>query len=225
MMSSFEENQRKLLVLDVDFNRISLEKIQNYFLQFGSIESIENFENFSSISIRFSTVNVVDRLVQLSFCLIENFAVRLRRFRSDLLSAHLDCFTLRMKFEAKKSKIQWLNEISLRQCFSSYQSSICSIDLIDENQALINFRHYDSVDQILLQPVEHFRINNCSLQLERIMTKSHRKTRWDDPSQPLTNQPTLAQRNPLVYRLLSHIEYLTKKLRGKKNRFVFFSMD
>jgi hypothetical protein len=48
------------------------------------------------------------------------------------------------------------------------------------------------------------------------MEKIPRKSRWDQPTDPITTIPVLSVRDPVVHKLISHIEYLTKQLRGKR---------
>jgi hypothetical protein len=60
-----------------------------------------------------------------------------------------------------------------------------------------------------------FIINGIPLQFERMMEKIPKKSRWDQGPDPLTTTPILSVRDPVVHKLVSHIEYLTKQLGGK----------
>ncbi len=64
-----------------------------------------------------------------------------------------------------------------------------------------------------------FIINDIPLVFERMMEKIPRKSRWDQAPLPLTTTPILSVRDPVVHKLISHIEYLTKQLRGKTSTF------
>ena len=89
--------------------------------------------------------------------------------------------------------------------------------MICHSQALITFESFDHVDQILLMPSHMFMIDGQTLQLERLLArKKPRHSRWDQTS----NVTTLAVRNPLMYKLISHIEYLSKQLQGKSSVFL-----
>jgi hypothetical protein len=109
-----------------------------------------------------------------------------------------------------------LTETILRNCFQDYQSHILKIDLIHDNQALISFSNYDYVDRILLMPSNTFIIDGVPLVFDRMMNKIKKKSRWDQTSPPLTTLPVLSVRDPVVHKLISHIEYLGKQLRGKR---------
>jgi len=91
------------------------------------------------------------------------------------------------------------------------------LDIIHDNQALISFSNYDYVDQILLMPSNMFIIDGIPLVFERMMEKIYKKSRWDQPPTPLTTAPILSVREPIVHKLITHIEYLTKQLREQPN--------
>ncbi len=64
-----------------------------------------------------------------------------------------------------------------------------------------------------------FIINGITLVFERMMEKIPRKSRWNQAPIPLTTTPILSVRDSVVCKLISHIEYLTKQLRGKTKNF------
>lgn len=215
MTSTIEDNRCKLLVLDLDTNQITTNDLQTFFTSYGPIEWIELLPKAASAVIQFTSYLVVDRLMQSPTCLIGQTSVRVRRFRSDVTDCRVDSYNLLVNTTATGSSQNPLTEASLHQCFHDYQSRITGLDVFSASQALISFQTYDVVDQILLMPANTFTINDEPLVLQRIIAKINRKSRWDQPSQPLTILPVLSVRDPLMHKLLSHIEYLTKRLRGK----------
>jgi len=62
-----------------------------------------------------------------------------------------------------------------------------------------------------------FIINGITLVFERMMEKIPKKSRWDQAPTPLTTVPVLSVRDPVVHKLISHIEYLTKQIREQPN--------
>lgn len=214
MTSSFTNNHYKLLILDLDTNKITLDNLCTYFTSHGPIEWIETFPGSNSAIICFVSYLPVNRLVNYRTCLIGENNVRLRRFRFDETNWHIDSHTLHLKLSLPVYSNSLLTEETLRFCFRDFQSNITKIDLIIDNQALISFSNYDYVDQILLLPSENFIINGIPLVFERMMEKIVKKSRWNQVSTPLANIPVLSVRDPVVHKLISHIEYLTKQLRG-----------
>jgi len=206
MTSLIEENRCKLLVLDLNSQQININNdLHHYFNRYAPIELIQFYPNSPSAIIHFYSYEIVDYLIHFKTCSINNQTVRLRRFRSDISTCHTDSSTLRIK----STGIEPLTEESLRKCFSYHQSSIKSIELICHSQALITFENYDHVDQILLMPSHMFMINDQIVQVERILAKKKpRRSRWDQTNDVMT----LSVRNPLMYKLVSHIEYLSKQL-------------
>jgi hypothetical protein len=211
MTSSFEENRCKLLILDLNIDLISSNDVQVYFSRHGQIQAAEFYPRLSSAMLQFTDENIVDQLIRSRTCRINEHVIRLRRFRFDPINAHLDSYTLHVKLPDND---RILSDESLRQCFHHYQSSIRRLDVICTTQALISFRNYDCVDRILLQSSAMFVIDGVQLKFERILSKMPRLSRWDQPTMPLTVVPVLSVRNPILYQLISHIEYLTKRLRG-----------
>jgi hypothetical protein len=211
MTSLIEENRCKLLVLDLNSQQININNdLHHYFNRYAPIELIQFYPNSPSAIIHFYSYEIVDYLIHFKTCSINNQTVRLRRFRSDISTCHTDSSTLRIK----STGIEPLTEESLRKCFSYHQSSIKSIELICHSQALITFENYDHVDQILLMPSHMFMINDQIVQMERILAKKKpRRSRWDQTNDVMT----LSVRNPLMYKLVSHIEYLSKQLQGKSS--------
>jgi hypothetical protein len=68
-------------------------------------------------------------------------------------------------------------------------------------------------------PSNTFIIDGVPLVFEQMMNKIKKKSRWDQTPAPLTTLPVLSVRDPVVHKLISHIEYLGKQLRGKRNDF------
>ncbi len=64
MTSSFTNNHYKLLILDLDTNKITLENLRTYFTSYGPIEWIETFPGTTSAIIYFVSYLVVDHLVK-----------------------------------------------------------------------------------------------------------------------------------------------------------------
>jgi hypothetical protein len=217
MTSSNDNNRCKLLILDIDINQISIDNLRTYFTFYGPIEWIETFPKSSSAIIYFVSYLSVDRLVNDRTCTIGEINLRLRRFRYDQTNWHIDSHTLHVKLNSTLYSTYVLNETSLRYCFQDYQSYINKIDINNDNQALISFSNYDYVDQILLMPSNRYMINGESIILERIIQKLNKKSRWDQPPIPLTTIPTLSARDPIVHKLITHIEYLTKQIREQPN--------
>jgi RNA recognition motif-containing protein len=216
MTSSIDNNRCKLLVLDLDINKINFDNLRTYFSSYGPVEWIEIFPGTTSGIIYFVNYLTVDHLIKYRTCLIGQNKVRLRRFRLDQNNWHIDSHTLHVKFSTLVYPNYLLTEANLRFCFRDFQSNITKLDIIDDNQALIFFSNYDYVDQILLLPSNMFIINNISLVFERMMEKITKKSRWDEAPTPSITIPVLSARNPVVHKLMNHIEYLTKQLRGKK---------
>jgi hypothetical protein len=213
-------NRCKLLVLDLDINKINLVDLRTYFSSYGPVEWIETFPGSSSAIIYFVSYLTVDRLIKQRIGLIGQNNIRLRRFRLDSNNWHIDSYTLHVKLSIPIYTDCILNEETLRFCFQDFQNSITKLDLIQDNQALISFSNYDYVDQILLiSPPDMFSINGIPLVFERMMDKIPRKSRWDQPPDPLSTIPVLSVRDPVVHKLISHIEYLTKQLRGRRIHF------
>lgn len=209
MTSLIEENRRKLLVLDLDSHQINSNDLYHYFNQYSPIQLIEFNPNGTSAIVHFYYYQIVDYFLYFNTCWIKDRMIRLRRFRSDLSACDVDSSTLRVKC----SHSEPLTEESLRQCFHHHQPSIKSIDVICHSQALITFEKFDHVDQILLMPSHMFTVNGQTLQLERILArKKPRRSRWDQQPSDVT---TLAVRNPLMYKLVGHIEYLNKQLQER----------
>ncbi len=216
MTSSINNNRCKLLVLDLDINKITLNNLRTFFSSYGPVEWIETFPGTTSAIIYFASYLIVDHLIKYRTCLIGQNKIRLRRFRLDQNNWHIDSHTLHMKFSTSVYPNCLLTEATLRFCFRDFQSNITKLDIIQDNQALISFSNYDYVDQILLLPSNMFVINGISLVFERMMEKIIKKSRWDEAPAPLTTVPVLSARDPVIHKLMSHIEYLTKQLRGKK---------
>jgi len=213
MTSSINNNRCKLLVLDLDTNQTSIDDLRTFFVSYGPVEWIETFPGSTSAIIYFVSYLIVDRIINYRTCLIGQNNVRLRRFRLDRNNWHIDSHTLHVKLTAPTYSSCVLTEAVLRYCFRDYQSYINKVDIIHDNQALISFSNYDYVDQILLMPSSMFIIDGVSLVFERMMEKINKKSRWDQPPVPLTTIPLLSVRDPVVHKLISHIEYLTKQLR------------
>lgn len=211
MTSSISNNRFKLLVLDLDVQQISIETLRKYFTAYGPVEWVQIFPESTSAMIFFVSYIIVDHLIPHGTCFIGENRVRLRRYRLDQNNWHIDSHTLYVKLNSSLT----LTEQSLRQCFRKYQSQITKIDVIHDNQALISFSNYDCVDQILLMPMNSYHIERIPLVFERMMEKIRKKSRWDQKPTTLSTTPVLAVRDPLAHKLISHIEYLTKQLRGK----------
>jgi hypothetical protein len=216
MTSPINNNHCKLLILDLDTNKISLDNLRTYFSSYGPIEWIETFPGSTSAIIYFVSYLIVDHLIKTRTCLIGENNVRLRRYRLDQNNWHIDSHTLYVKLLTPVYSNCLLTEETLRFCFRDFQSNITKLDLIHDNQALISFSNYDYVDQILLLPSNMFIINGIPLVFERMMEKITKKSRWDQQPTPLATTPILSVRDPVVHKLISHIEYLTKELRGKR---------
>ena len=212
MTSSISNNHFKLLVLDLDVQKISIETLRKYFTVYGPVEWVQIFPESTSAIIFFVSYMIVDHLIPCGTCFIGENRVRLRRYRLDQNDWHIDSHTLYIKLNSSLT----LTEQSLRQCFREYQTQITKIDIIHDNQALISFSHYDCVDQILLTPMNSYQIERIPLVFERMMEKIRKTSRWDQKPTSLSATPVLAVRDPLVHKLVSHIEYLTKQLRGKE---------
>jgi len=217
MTSSINNNRCKLLILDLNINKISVSDLRTYFSSYGPVEWIETFPGSTSAIIYFVSYLTVDYLVKLRTCLIGQNSIRLRRYRLDQNNWHIDSHTLHVKLSTPVYSNNILNESALRFCFRDFQSYITKLDIIYDNQALIFFSNYDYVDQILLQPSNMFIINGITLVFERMMEKIPKKSRWDQAPTPLTTVPVLSVRDPVVHKLISHIEYLTKQLREQPN--------
>ncbi|CAF1126924.1 unnamed protein product [Adineta ricciae] len=209
MTSSISNNRFKLLVLDLDVQRISIETLRKYFTAYGPVEWVQIFPESTSAMIFFVSYMIVDHLIPCGTCFIGENRVRLRRYRLDQNNWHIDSHTLYIKLNSSLT----LTEQSLRQCFREYHSQITKIEVIHDNQALISFSNYDCVDQILLVPMNSYHIERIPLVFERMMEKIRKTSRWDQKPTCLSNTPVLAVRDPLVNKLVSHIEYLTKQLR------------
>ncbi|CAF3766702.1 unnamed protein product [Rotaria sp. Silwood1] len=217
MTSSIDNNRCKLLVLDLDIKQTSINDLRTFFSSHGPIEWIETFPESSSAIIYFVSYLIVDHLVNYRTCVIGQNVVRLRRFRLDQNNWHMDSRTLYITLTASSYSNSVLTEAAIRYCFRDYQSYINTLDIINHNKALISFSHYDYVDQIVLMPSTMFIIDDVPLVFERIIEKINKKSRWDQSSAPLTTIPVLSVRDPVVYKLISHIEYLTKQLRDQPN--------
>jgi len=220
MTSPIHNNRCKLLVLDLDVNKTSIDDLRTFFTPYGRIEWIETFPGSTSAIIYFVSYLIVDRLVNSRTCLINQNNVRLRRFRFDEKDWDVDSQTLYVKLTTPAYSNYVLTETALRNCFQDYQSHILKMDLIHDNQALISFSNYDYVDRILLMPSNTFIIDGVPLVFERMMNKIKKTSRWDQTSAPLTTLPVLSVRDPVVHKLISHIEYLGKQLRGKRIGFI-----
>jgi len=101
--------------------------------------------------------------------------------------------------------------------FEDYQLYIDKLEILNDNQALITFSDYDYVDQILLISSNKFMIEDEPLILERMIPKIPKKSRWDQVPSLLTTTPVLSVRDPVVHKLMTHIEYLTKQIREQPN--------
>jgi len=220
MTSPIHNNRCKLLVLDLVVNKTSIDDLRTFFTPYGPIEWIETFPGSTSAIIYFVSYLIVDRLVNYRTCLINQNNVRLRRFRLDENNWHIDSQTLYVKLTTPAYSNYVLTETALRNCFQDYQSHILKIDLIQDNQALISFSNYDYVDQILLMPSNTFIIDGVPLVFEQMPNKIKKKSRWDQTLAPLSTLPVLSVRDPVVHKLISHIEYLGKQLRGKRIGFI-----
>ena len=215
-MTSLPDNNRcKLLILDLDTSTTSLADLRTHFTSYAPIEYIETFFNGTSAIIYFVSYLPMNHLVQQRTALLGQNKIRLRRFRLDSNNWHIDSHTIHVKLSTLVCDTQLLSEAVLRFCFRDFQSSITKIDLIDNNQALISFSHYDYVDQILLLPPEMFIVNGIPLVFERMMEYIPKKSRWDQRPDPLTTIPVLSKRDPVVHKLIKHIEYLAKQIQGK----------
>lgn len=215
MTSSSNKNRCKLLILDLDTSKTSIADLRTHFTTYAPIEYIETFSGGTSAIICFVSYLPVNHLVQQRTAQLGQNKIRLRPFRFDPHNWHIDSHTIHVKLSASVYNNHLLNEAVLRFCFRDYQSAITKLDLLEENQALISFTNYDYVDQILLQPPMTFVVNEIPLVFERMMEQIPKKSRWDQASDPLTAIPVLSKRDPVVYKLMKHIEYLTKQLRGK----------
>ncbi|CAF2794032.1 unnamed protein product [Rotaria sp. Silwood2] len=213
MTSSINNNRCKLLVLDLDIKQTSIDDLRTFFSSYGPVEWIETFPESSSVIIYFISYLIVDHLVNYRTCIIGQSVVRLRRFRLDQNNWHFDSCTLYIKLTTSPYSNSVLTEVALRYCFRDYLPYINKLDIINENNALVSFSHYDYVDQIILMPSTMFIIDDVPLVFERIIEKVNKKSRWDQSSAPLTTKPILSVRDPVVHKLISHIEYLTKQLR------------
>ena len=213
--SSCENNRCKLLILDFDTNKTSIADLRTHFSTYAPIEYIETFTEGTSAIIYFVSYLPVDHLVQQRTAILDQKKIRLRRFRFDPHNWHIDSHTIHVKLATPVYNNHLLNEAVLRFCFRDFQSAITKLDLLEENQALISFSNYDYVDQILLLPSTTFIVNGIPLVFERMMEQIPKKSRWDQAPDPLTTIPILSKRDPLVHKLMKHIEYLTKQLRGK----------
>ena len=213
MTCAIDDNQCKLLVLGLNTadSQTSTQDLRSYFTSYGSIEWIQVLTNGSSAVIHFTQSSTVDRLVRQRTGLLGQQSLRLRRFRSDDTNWHLDSCTLYVKF----NRLVPLTEASLQHCFRDYQPYIRRLDVIDGDRALISFCDYDHVDRILLEPANGWMIHGEVPTLERLMTRPIKRSRWDQRPTPSSGLPVLAERNPVVHQLITHIEYLAKQLRGE----------
>ena len=213
MTCAIDDNQCKLLVLGLNTadSPTSTQDLRSYFTSYGSIEWIQLFTNGSSAVIHFTQSATVDRLVRQRTGLLGQQSLRLRRFRLDDTNWHLDSCTLYVKF----NRLVPLTEASLQHCFRDYQPYIRRLDVIDGDRALISFCDYDHVDRILLEPANSWMIHGEGPTLERLMTRPIKRSRWDQRPTPSSSLPVLAERNPVVHQLITHIEYLAKQLRGE----------
>jgi len=214
MTSPINNNRCKLLVLDLNTDQITLDDLRTYFTSYGPIEWIETFPSSSSVIIYFVSYLIVDRLIDCRTCSIGQNNVRLRRFRSDQPKFHIDSSTLYIKSTLPVYSTNVLTDTSLRHCFEDYQLYIDKLEILNDNQALITFSDYDYVDQILLISSNKFMIEGEPLILERMIPK---KSRWDQVPSLLTTTPILSVRDPVVHKLMTHIEYLTKQIREQPN--------
>ena len=64
MTSTIEDNQCKLLVLDLNTNQINTSDLHTHFKSYGPIEWIELLPKLASAVIQFTSVLVIDRLMQ-----------------------------------------------------------------------------------------------------------------------------------------------------------------
>ncbi|CAF1335677.1 unnamed protein product [Adineta steineri] len=213
MTSSINNNRCKLLVLDLDVKQINMDILRTFFSLYGVIEWIQIFPEFNSAIIYFVNYLIADHLINYRTCLIGQNNVRLRRFRLDQTNWNIDSHTLYVKLNFDCI----LTEEALRYCFRDYQPHINKLDLLHDNQALISFTNYDYVDQILLMPSNAFIINNVPLVFERMIEKINKKSRWDQGPSPLPTGSVLPVRDPVIHKLISHIEYLAKQLRELPN--------
>lgn len=217
MTSSIQTNRSKLLILDIDFHHINLNDLRNYFSAYGSIESIDTYPQSQSALITYSNEFPIEHLITFQTCFLKEKTLRLRRYRFDSANWHIDSQTLFIKLSPPIYPMTLLTETTIYQCFRNYQLGITKIDCIDNNQALISFVNYDFVDRILLMPTSTFVINDVPLVFERMMQRIPRKSRWDQLPIPIANTPVLSVRDPVVYKLIGHIEYLTKQIREQPN--------
>lgn len=215
MTSSIDSNRCKLLLLDLGVNQISIADLRAYFSSYCPVEWIETFPGSTSAIIYFVSYLPVDQLVQQHTVSLGQNKIRLRRFRLDSNNWHIDSHTIHVKLSTPVYTDGMLTETVLRFCFRDFQSALTKLDLIQDNQALISFSNYDYVDQILLLPCNKFIVNGIPLVFERMMEQIPKKSRWDQPSAPLTTTPVLSVRDPVVHKLVRHIECLAKQLRGK----------
>lgn len=214
MTSSINTNYSKLLILDIDFQIINLSDLRTYFSSYDVIQSIETYSYLKSALITFPNELIVNYFINCQTCLIKQKRLRLRRYRFQSDNWHIDSHTLLVKLSSPIFPNTLLTETTIYQYFRNYQTAITKIDLIDHNQALVSFVNYDFVDQILLMPTSMFVINGIPLVFERMMERIPKQSRWDQESVPASNKEVLSVRDPVVYKLMCHIEYLSKQLRG-----------
>ncbi|CAF1096353.1 unnamed protein product [Adineta ricciae] len=205
--NSYEDNRCKLLVLDIDVNQLNSNDLRRYFTTYGPIEWMEIFPKFSSAIIYFVSYLIVDRLVRYRTCSINQNQLRLRHYRSDETSAHIDTRTVRIRLSNPRNTNLKLTESILFPCFERYQSFINKINVFPNNHALIHVSDYIYADRILLDSNNEFQINGQSLILERFV----RKGRIQQRQQQQRKQP----RDVVIDQLLDRIASLSRQLREK----------
>jgi hypothetical protein len=213
MTSLTNDNRCKLLLLDVDINRLTTDDLRTFFTSYGPVEWIELFPLCSSAIIQFTSRLTVEHLVTDRTCLIGQNHIRLRRFRPDKTNWNIDCYILHITLRLTTEMNCRLTETSLVHCFRDYRSHIIKINVFPTNQALIFFSDYNFLDQILLLPTNSFKVNNESLVLKPMIRQKRSQWKQPPPPPPL---PVFPKRGPVVHQLLLQIEHLSKQLRGKK---------
>ncbi|CAF1662850.1 unnamed protein product [Adineta ricciae] len=203
--NSYENNRCKLLVLDIDVKQLNSNDLRQYFTTYGPIEWMEIFPKFSSAIIYFVSYLIVDRLVRYRTCSINQNQLRLRHYRSDEASAHIDTRTVRIRLSNPRNTGLKLTQSRLSPCFERYQSFINKITVFPNNHALIIFSDHIYADRVLLDSNNEFQINGQSLILERLVRKSRTQ------QQQQRKQP----RDVVVDQLLDRIASLSRQLREK----------
>ena len=156
----------KLFLSNLD-GRINTEDVQRFFSAFGPIEHIESWTHKSAVIV-YADLDSLDRCVAAHRkCTINQQEIFIRRFRYGYIERpYMDSSVLFVKPKISDLAIEW-NEQTLRQCFHAYEQHIEHVRVVPTRlQALVYFKDYDFVDQILLQ-TSRFRVDGVSIEMKR----------------------------------------------------------